>query len=105
RCYNRRVGRGPSARAHASITSPMTPSIIVHGGAGAASDRRERVVPGCENAAQAGWKVLSQGGSALDAVEAAIRVLEDDGEFNAGYGASLNRMGIVEVDASIMDGK
>ncbi len=84
----------------------MTPSIIVHGGAGGVEDaRRDRVISGCELAAQAGWKVLAEGGSALDAVEAAVRVLEDDGEFNAGYGSALNRLGNVEVDASIMDGK
>jgi beta-aspartyl-peptidase (threonine type) len=83
----------------------MVPSIIVHGGAGGVEDaRRERCITGCETAAQAGWKVLEAGGSAVDAVEAAVRVLEDDGEFNAGYGGSLNRLGIVEVDACIMDG-
>jgi beta-aspartyl-peptidase (threonine type) len=84
----------------------MTPSIIVHGGAGGVEDaRRDRVVSGCELAARAGWKVLAEGGAALDAVEASVRVLEEDGEFNAGYGAALNRLGIVEVDASIMDGR
>jgi beta-aspartyl-peptidase (threonine type) len=84
----------------------MTPSIIVHGGAGGVEDaRRAQVVTGCELAARAGWKILAEGGRALDAVEAAVRVLEDDGEFNAGYGAALNRLGIVEVDASIMDGR
>src|SRR5437764_5426349 len=83
----------------------MTPSIIVHGGAGGVEDAlRDRVISGCEEAARAGWKVLEAGGSALDAVEAAVRLLEDDGDFNAGYGGSLNRMGIVEVDACIMDG-
>ena len=45
------------------------------------------------------------GRPALDAVEAATRVLEDDPEFNAGYGAVLNRLGTVEVDACIMDGR
>jgi beta-aspartyl-peptidase (threonine type) len=82
-----------------------TPAIIVHGGAGTVEDeRRERVIAGCERAAQAGWQILAAGGSALDAVEAAVRVLEDDEELNAGYGSVLNRMGIVEVDACIMDG-
>jgi beta-aspartyl-peptidase (threonine type) len=83
----------------------MRPSIIVHGGAGSVEDaRRDRCISGCEEAAAAGWKVLDAGGSALDAVEAAVRFLEADGEFNAGYGGSLNRLGIVEVDACIMDG-
>src|SRR5262249_22750206 len=59
---------------------------------------------GVEKAARAGWEVLSGGGAALDAVEAAVRVLEDDGEFNAGHGAVLNRDGIIEVDAALMGG-
>jgi beta-aspartyl-peptidase (threonine type) len=83
-----------------------TPAIIVHGGAGTVEDERRAVcVAGCEAAAEAGWRVLADGGAALDAVEAAVRVLEDDPEFNAGYGAVLNRLGIVEVDACIMDGE
>jgi L-asparaginase / beta-aspartyl-peptidase len=81
------------------------PAIIVHGGAGTVEDeRRERVIAGCERAAAEGWRILESGGSALDAVEAAVRVLEDDEELNAGYGSVLNRLGIVEVDACIMDG-
>src|SRR4051812_13907478 len=81
------------------------PAIIVHGGAGTVEDaRRAGCIGGCERAAQAGWARLQEGGSALDAVEAAVRVLEDDPEFNAGYGSVLNRMGIVGVDACIMDG-
>lgn len=83
----------------------MHTSIIVHGGAGVLdAERVPRCREGCEVAARAGWAVLERGGSALDAVEAAVRVLEDDGEFNAGYGAVLNRDGVVEVDAAIMDG-
>ena len=83
----------------------MTPSIIVHGGAGMVEDERRAVaVAGVERAAQAGWQLLKAGGSALDAVEEATRVLEEDPEFNAGYGSVLNRLGIVEVDAGIMDG-
>lgn len=83
----------------------MTPSIIVHGGAGAVEDdRRARCISGCEAAAAAGWQVLERGGSALDAVCAAAAVLEDDPELNAGYGAVLNRAGEVEVDACVMDG-
>jgi beta-aspartyl-peptidase (threonine type) len=83
----------------------MRPSIIVHGGAGTWED--ERCIAGrlgCERAAEAGWAVLGRGGSALDAVEAAVRALEDDPEFNAGLGAALTREGTVEVDACIMDG-
>ncbi len=83
-----------------------SPAIIVHGGAGTVADeRRAGCIAGVERAAQAGWEVLARGGPALDAVEAATRVLEDDPEFNAGYGAVLNRLGTVEVDACIMDGR
>lgn len=83
----------------------MKPAIIVHGGAGDIEDaRRDRCVSGCEAAAAAGWERLEQGGSALDAVEAAVRALEDDPEFNAGYGAVLTRAATIEVDACVMTG-
>jgi beta-aspartyl-peptidase (threonine type) len=83
----------------------MGASIIVHGGAGSVEDsRRARCIAGCEAAAEAGWRRLDEGGSALDAVETAVRALEDDEEFNAGYGAVLTRDGRVEVDASVMLG-
>ena len=55
-------------------------------------------------AARVGHAVLLRGGSALDAVEAAVRALEDDPQFNAGLGACLNVDGEVELDAAIMDG-
>ena len=51
-----------------------------------------------------GADVLGAGGSAIDAVEAAIRILEDDPCFNAGRGSTLNAEGLVELDAAIMDG-
>lgn len=80
-------------------------SIIVHGGAGPIRDglldERRR---GCQNAAQAGWELLREGSSALDAVERAVEVLEDDPLFNAGTGAVLNSRGKIELDASIMEG-
>jgi len=81
------------------------PTIIVHGGAGLVDLAR---LPGCQKgcarAAGAGWAILDGGGSALDAVEAAVRALEDDPEFNAGVGAVLNREGAIEADASVMLG-
>jgi beta-aspartyl-peptidase (threonine type) len=78
-------------------------SLIVHGGAGLADPEREAsAIAGCEAAAHAGWQVLQQGGSALDAVERAVRVLEDDPEFNAGIGSGLASDGRVYVDAAIM---
>jgi beta-aspartyl-peptidase (threonine type) len=59
---------------------------------------------GVRRACEAGWAILRAGGSALEAVEAAVRVLEDDPTFNAGTGATLTAAGDVELDASIMDG-
>jgi L-asparaginase / beta-aspartyl-peptidase len=81
------------------------PTIIVHGGAGAdPGEGRDELRRGMRAAAVAGWQVLSSGGTALDAVEAAVRALEDDPQFNAGRGSVLNRDGMVEMDASIMEG-
>jgi beta-aspartyl-peptidase (threonine type) len=80
--------------------------IVVHGGAGdlRAGDNAEAAKDGCLKAAQAGHAILSQGGSALDAVLAAVTVLEDDPQFNAGTGSVLNADGEVEMDASVMMG-
>ena len=80
-------------------------TIIVHGGAGADPvDGREELRAGVRAAAVAGWRALAGGGSALDAVEAAVRVLEDHPRFNAGRGSVLTADGTVEMDASIMEG-
>ena len=80
-------------------------AIIVHGGAGAiTTDRHDRLRAGVRAAAEAGDAILAAGGSALDAVVAAVRVLEDDPEYNAGRGSALTRDGTVETDASVMDG-
>jgi L-asparaginase / beta-aspartyl-peptidase len=83
----------------------MKPSLIVHGGAwdipGEAVDACKS---GCHRALTAGWIILSRGGSALDAIEAAIMVLEDDPVFDAGYGSHLNFDGRVECDAIVMNG-
>jgi len=80
------------------------PTIIVHGGAGANPAEAGDFRQGVRDAALAGWRVLADGGAALDAVEGAVRALEDDPRFNAGRGSVLNRDGVVEVDASIMEG-
>ncbi|HEX5617711.1 MAG TPA: isoaspartyl peptidase/L-asparaginase [Solirubrobacteraceae bacterium] len=82
-------------------------AIVVHGGAGgwiSDPERAERMRAGAAAAVEAGHAVLASGGVALDAVEAAVVVLEDDPEFNAGRGAALTEYGRVELDASIMDG-
>ncbi len=59
---------------------------------------------GVQNATAAGWRVLEKGGSALDAVEEAVVVMEDDEAFDAGRGSFLNREGKVQLDSLIMDG-
>src|SRR5271170_6153939 len=64
----------------------------------------EAHLTGVRNAQAAGWKVLSRGGSALDAVEEAVVVMEDDETFDAGRGSFLNRDGKVQLDALIMEG-
>jgi len=85
--------------------SEYVPALIVHGGAW---DIPDAEVPGqlagCRRAAGLGWALLSRGGSAVEAVEAAVRHLEDDPAFDAGVGAWLNEAGEVELDAIIMDG-
>jgi len=81
------------------------PVLLVHGGAWAIpEDMVEAHLRGVRNALAAGWQALSKGGSALDAVEEAIVVLEDDETFDAGRGSFLNRDGKVQLDAFIMEG-
>ena len=80
--------------------------VLVHGGAGNVKpERREAHAEGARRAARLGLQVLREGGSALDAVERAVRVLEDDPLFNAGTGACLDEDGLVAHDASIMEGR
>ncbi len=79
--------------------------ILVHGGVGkVAPDRVDRVRQGVRDAAAKGKNLLDRGGTALDAVVAAVRHLEDDPEFGAGIGSSLTREGTIETCASVMDG-
>jgi len=83
--------------------------IVIHGGAGTIKD----LPPGLEKAYRealqkardSGYAVLQKGGSAVDAVETAIRIMEDDTLFNAGRGSVMDYYGEVRMDASIMDGK
>jgi beta-aspartyl-peptidase (threonine type) len=85
--------------------------LVIHGGAGAMRpkqgdpDHEERAREGLREALGAGAKILAQGGAALDAVEASVRLLEDDPYFNAGRGSTLTDQGSVELDAAIMDGR
>ena len=80
-------------------------AIVLHGGAKEIAPGKERANrEGCLAALAAGVAVLKDGGTALHAVEASIRVLEDDPTFNAGRGSVLNTDGEVEMDAAIMDG-
>lgn len=88
----------------------MKYAIVIHGGAGSsphrfpdAANRQRR--ESMEQALEIGTTILKDGGSALDAVEAVVRFLEDDPQFNAGVGAVFNAKGSHELDASIMDGR
>ena len=89
---------------------PVAPTLLIHGGAGtilrAHLTRKAETAyrDALAGALRAGQAVLMAGGPSLDAVVAAIRVLEDDPLFNAGHGSVLNHEGHVELDASIMDG-
>ncbi len=83
----------------------MRPSLIVHGGAwDIPDDAVDACNAGCLRALEAGWKILSSGGSALDAIEASVIILENDPVFDAGYGSHLNLAGQVECDAIVMEG-
>lgn len=92
---------------HASAQDRVV--LLLHGGAGIRRadltvEREKRSRDVLQQALQAGHKVIMKGGASLDAVQAAIVVLEDAPEFNAGRGSVLNSDGFVEMDASIMDG-
>lgn len=86
-------------------------TLVIHGGAGIITP--EKMKPGQADAVRAalaraldtGSAILKSEGAALDAVEAAVRVLEDDPHFNAGHGAALSFEGVAELDAAIMDGR
>lgn len=82
-------------------------TLILHGGAGRIDDeRREAYETGLREALEAGWDVLSGGGSAVDAVQRSVAVMEANPEaFNAGVGSSLTRDGTVECDACLIDGR
>jgi beta-aspartyl-peptidase (threonine type) len=84
-------------------------AIAVHGGAGPDSEfirqHQKEYEQGIQEAMDAGYRVLEEGGSALDAVEEAVNYLEDNPLFNAGRGSALNKKAEVEMEASIMNGQ
>ncbi|XP_044760543.1 isoaspartyl peptidase/L-asparaginase-like isoform X2 [Coccinella septempunctata] len=89
-----------------SVCRKLEPIVLVHGGAGNIPDYLVPAKMNCvKKAAIAGFKVLKQGGTSVEAVETAIRVMEDDPIMNAGVGSVLNYDGEVEADACIMVGK
>jgi beta-aspartyl-peptidase (threonine type) len=97
----------PDALTLSPVTTPAThdPTLLVHGGAwaipaGAAAAHEA----GVRAALEAGYDILSLGGSAIDAVEAAVSVMEDDPTFDAGRGSFLTSDGRVQLDALLMDG-
>ncbi|HET7843376.1 MAG TPA: isoaspartyl peptidase/L-asparaginase, partial [Xanthomonadales bacterium] len=101
------------ALALASIALPAAAGdvvLVMHGGAGTmpkaelTPEKEKAIRDDLERALRTGWKVLDAGGASVDAVEQAIRVLEDSPRFNAGKGAVFNHDGRNELDASIMDG-
>ncbi|WP_089177538.1 isoaspartyl peptidase/L-asparaginase [Bosea sp. AS-1] len=88
----------------------MTLALAIHGGCGTLPKAEMTEAEWAQarsdlaSALRAGWTILSKGGPAVDAVEAAVRVMEDSPLFNAGHGAAFNADGEHELDASIMDG-
>jgi beta-aspartyl-peptidase (threonine type) len=83
----------------------MELALMVHAGAGVYPPQyMGPAQKGCREGILAGWRILQHHGSAVDAVEAAVQVLENNPLFNAGTGSSLTREGKIEMDAGIMDG-
>jgi beta-aspartyl-peptidase (threonine type) len=88
------------------VSSVQKPVIVVHGGAGAwQPERRKAGIAGVKAAAKVGFNVLESSGNALDAVETAVKSMEDNPVFNAGLGSTLTIDKRIEMEASIMDGK
>ena len=105
-----------SVPAYAAKPPPPPPApppiaLAIHGGAGVidaakmTADKAAAFRAGLAAALDAAYAVLERGGSSVDAVTVAVRMLEDDPQFNAGRGAVLNQDGDAELDAAIMDGR
>ncbi len=101
----------PAQNAPAKAVLTAKAVLVVHGGAGTITtentpeSRRQEIEDKLKEALAAGHEILAAGGSSLDAVVSAVSILENSPLFNAGRGAVLTDAGIVELDASIMDGK
>jgi len=84
-------------------------ALAIHGGASSGSDYLDNNITsyeeGLERATTAGYKVLMDGRSAIEAVHVAVKVMEDNPLFNAGLGSALNENGEIQMEAAIMDGK
>jgi beta-aspartyl-peptidase (threonine type) len=96
--------------APSSARQPVRWGMVIHGGAGnftveSIKDRQGEMRTAVAEALTAGHRILASGGSSLDAVQAAVVVLEDSPHFNAGKGAVFTHEGTNELDASIMDGR
>src|SRR5579863_9330080 len=102
---------GSPALPAAAPAAPPAIALAIHGGAGVIE--RAKMTPekeasyraGLAAALDAAYAILERGGSSLDAVTTAVRMMEDDPQFNAGRGAVLNQDGDAELDAAIMDGR
>jgi L-asparaginase / beta-aspartyl-peptidase len=98
-----------SAQRAATAAKPRW-AIVIHGGAGVIERKKltkikdKAIRIALKGALDAGSRILDEGGSSLDAVEASVRFLEDDPNFNAGKGAVLTYDGTISMDAAIMDG-
>jgi beta-aspartyl-peptidase (threonine type) len=95
----------------ASVSNKKRPVIAIHGGAGAitraamSAEKEQLYLAELERTVSAGQAILAAGGSALDAVTEAVRLLEECPLFNAGKGAVFTHQGAHELDACIMDGR
>jgi L-asparaginase / beta-aspartyl-peptidase len=104
------LASGPSA-ASSEAMSKTTFTLVIHGGAGTidrasmTAEKEKAFRAALEKALQTGCDILKGGGSSIDAVEATVRVMEDDPHFNAGRGAEFTSAGTNELDSAIMDGK
>lgn len=93
-----------------AVETPLRSGMVIHGGAGnftleTIKERQNEMRVALSEALSAGHRILAAGGSSLDAVQAAVIVLEDSPHFNAGRGAVFTHEGTNELDASIMDGR